>query len=86
MSEALLPPSLRPRDDVGAIFEDIAPYVGRSIEERSAMVSDLCRLAAAQLSARPDWRRVLAYQDPRSPESEGLWMRLVSAARQTRSP
>ena len=81
MSEARLPASLRRRDDVAAIFEDVEASVGRSVEERSRMVSDLCRLAADQIASRPDGSRVLAYQDPRSPASEALWRRLVEAGR-----
>jgi len=81
MGDLGLPLALRRRDDREVIFEDIAPYLGTTVEQRSSILSALCRLAAEQVAARTDGWRVLAYQDPRSPESERLWLRLVAAAR-----
>lgn len=81
MVENLLPPSLRRRDDREAVREDIAPYIGTSMDERSEILSALCRLAAEQISARPDGARVLQHEDRRSPDSERLWLHLVAAAR-----
>lgn len=81
MADLGLPLGLRRRGDREAIFEDIAPYLGTSVEERSSILSALCRLAAEQVAARDDGWRVLAHQESRSPESEQLWIRLVAAAR-----
>ena len=80
MNTVPLPPSLQRRSDREAVREDIAPYLGTSVEQRSEIVSSLCRLAAEQIAARPDGARVLQYEDRRSPESERLWLRLVAAA------
>jgi hypothetical protein len=81
MGDTRLPLSLRRWEDREAIFEDIAPYRGTTIEERSSVLSALCGLAAEQVAARPDGWRVLEHQDSRSPASEPLWLRLVAAAR-----
>lgn len=79
MADTRLPPSLRRRDDREAIFEDIAPYRETTIEERSTIMSALCRLAAEQVAGRPDGWRALQHQDRRRPESEALWLRLVTS-------
>ena len=79
MTDQSLPESLRRRDDRAAIQEDIAPYRGTSVEQRSVILSALCRLAAEQIAARPDAAHVLDYIDRRSPESERLWLQLVAA-------
>jgi len=81
MSDRALPPALRRRDDREAVREDLLPYLGSSVEERSAILSALCREAAELIARRPDGERVLAHQDRRSPESERLWIRLVARAR-----
>ena len=80
MTESLLPLSLRRRDDDEAIRDDIAPYVGTTVEQRSEILSSLCRLAAEQIAARTDGARILQHEDRRSPESERLWLHLVAAA------
>lgn len=74
-------PALARRDDREAVREDIAPYLGTSVEERSAIMSALCRLAAEQIAASGAPERVLGYEDRRSSESERLWLRLVRAGR-----
>ena len=78
MSDAHLPASLRRRSDQDAIREDIAPYLGTTVEERLGIMSHLCRFAAEQVAAQSDPNRILDWQDPRSPESEALWRRLVA--------
>ena len=83
MGDMGLPPGLRRRTDREAIFEDIEPYLGTTVEERSSIMSSLCHLAAEQIAARPDGWRVLTHQAPRSRESEQLWLRLVSASRRS---
>ena len=80
MVEKPLPLGLRRRNDRDAVREDIAPYLGTSVAQRSEILSALCRLAAEQISARPDGTRVLQYEDRRSPESERLWVHLMTAA------
>ncbi|MCC6764095.1 MAG: hypothetical protein IT293_05475 [Deltaproteobacteria bacterium] len=80
MTLHVLPPALRRRSDHDAIREDIAPYRGTSVAERSEILEALCRLAAEQIAARADGRRVLQHQDPRLPAHEQLWIRLVTAA------
>jgi hypothetical protein len=81
MSEESLPLALRRRADRDAVREDIAPYLGTSVEQRATILAALCRLAAEQIAARADGMRVLQQQDRRSPESERLWLRLVTGAR-----
>ncbi len=81
MTERALPFALRRRQDREAIREDIAPYIGTSVAERSEILGALCRLAAEQIDARPDGPRVLEHQDPRTPNNEQLWFRLIAAAR-----
>jgi len=76
-----LPASLRRRSDVDAIWEDIEPYLGTTIDERSRIMSDLCEYAAEQIAAHPRGQEINDYQDPRSPKSLALWLRLVRAAR-----
>lgn len=76
-----LPPSLRQRDPVESIFEDIEPYRGTTVAQRSQMMDELCRWAVEQAVARPELR-VLEHQDPRSEESDTLWLRLVREARE----
>ncbi|MDP1828730.1 MAG: hypothetical protein Q8L48_36055 [Archangium sp.] len=77
----VLPKSLQARSDREAIREDIAPYVGMSVEERSRTLSELCRWARDSLDANPQRERAWAWEDKRSPESLALWSRLVAAAR-----
>lgn len=78
----VLPASLRARSDRDAIFEDIEPYLGSTIEERVEIMAALCRSAAETIAAHPAQDRILAWQEPRSPESEALWLDLVRRARQ----
>lgn len=77
----VLPKSLQARSDREAIREDIAPYVGMSVEDRSRTLSELCRWARDSLDANPQRERAWAWEDKRSPESLALWSRLVAAAR-----
>jgi len=63
------------------VHEDIAPYRGTTVDQRSEIMGALCRLAAEQIAASGDPERILAHEDRRSPESERLWRRLVGAAR-----
>jgi hypothetical protein len=79
MGDAGLPPSLRRRDDRAAIFEDIEVYRGRSVEELSQMLSDLCRTAVAMVSELENPSRALDFVDQRSPASEALWLRVFGS-------
>ncbi len=72
---------LRPRSEAESILEDIAPYLGRDLAFHARMLASVCDAAAAIIASRPDRDRVLAYRDPRSPESEQLWLRLVEEHR-----
>jgi hypothetical protein len=63
------------------IEDDIAPLRSLSLEERGKILESVCRDAMAILSARPDFERALAYQDPRSAESLDTWLRLVKRYR-----
>jgi hypothetical protein len=78
---AKLPASLRARSDREAIFEDIEPYLGTSVEERMEIMSALCDAAAESIASHPAGNRILAWQEVRSPESEALWLRLIHSAR-----
>jgi hypothetical protein len=81
MSQGPLPPALARRGDRDAIHEDVAPYRGTTLAQRSEILSALCRLAAEQVAASGVPERILAHEDHRSAESERLWLRLVAAAR-----
>jgi hypothetical protein len=74
-----LPPALARRDDIEAIHDDIAPYLGTSVAERSEIMSALCRLAVEQIVASGAPERILRHEDARSPESERVWLRLMGA-------
>jgi hypothetical protein len=63
------------------IEDDIAPLRSLSLEERGKILESVCRDAMAILSARPDFERALAHQDPRSAESLDTWLRLVKRYR-----
>lgn len=78
---APLPKSLQAGSDREAIREDVAPYVGMSVEERSQTVSQLCRWARDAIEASPNPARAWAWDDKRSKESLALWQRLIGAAR-----
>ncbi len=78
-----LPPSLRRRSDLEAIREDLLPYRGTTIADRSEILSKLCRFAAEQIGARSDGHRILEFQEQRSARSLDLWRRLVAGARDT---
>ncbi|MBN2494346.1 MAG: hypothetical protein JXR96_07150 [Deltaproteobacteria bacterium] len=80
-SKPPLPASLRRRSDLDAVREDISPYLGTTVEERSEILSRLCRLAAEQIDARPDGQRILDFQQRRSASSLALWLRLVASSR-----
>jgi hypothetical protein len=81
MAASLLPLALQRRSDRSAILDDLEPYRGTDVAERSEIVSELCRHSREVLDSRADGDRVLACEDRRSPESEALWLRLVAAAR-----
>jgi len=76
-----LPLALQRRSDRSAIEDDLEPYRGTDIAERSAILSEFCRHGRDVLNSRPDGDTVLAFEDRRSPESEALWLRLVATAR-----
>ncbi len=80
MSDVSLPPALRRRSDLQAIVDDLRPYRGTTPAERSALMERLCRFAMEQIAAQPEGRRILGFQDRRSPSSLALWRRLVSEA------
>lgn len=61
--------------DRAAILDDIAPYVGLSAAELDEVRHALCRLAAEQWDHWPERAKTL--QDPRSAQSEALWLSLV---------
>ena len=68
-----------PALDRQAILDDVAPYRGMSPEELDEARHGLCRLAAEQWATWP--ARAREYQDPLSPDTNALWLRLVSAYR-----
>lgn len=76
-----LPKSLEARSDRESIREDIAPYIGTSVEERSRVVSELCRWARDSLESNENRVKAWTWEDKRSPESLALWKKLVAAAR-----
>lgn len=83
MPTSPLPASLRARSDREAIFADIEPYLDTTVDERVEIMAALCRAAAASIAAHPAGDRILAWQEPRSPQSEALWLDLVRRARST---
>ncbi len=80
MSDSALPAALRRRSDIEAIADDIAPYLGTTVAERSEIMGELCRLAAEQVAAHPQGHRILEFQESRSQDSMALWMQLVAEA------
>lgn len=76
-----IPAALERRSDLESIREDIEPYRGTSVEQRSEIMSALCRFAAEQIAFHPRGADILAYQDARSPTSSELWQRLIARAR-----
>jgi hypothetical protein len=81
VSDAHLPPALRRRSDRESIAEDIDPYLGTSVEDRSRILSELCRFAAEAIDQSPQRERILEFEEPRSAESLDLWRRLMKRAR-----
>jgi hypothetical protein len=81
VSDAHLPPGLRRRSDRDSIREDIEPYLGTSVEDRSRIMSELCQFAAEAIDQSPLRERILAFQEPRSAESLRLWSRLMERSR-----
>ena len=76
MQRVELPAGLSQQSNEQAILDDLAPYRGTSVEERSSILSMLCRYAAEQIAAHPEGKRILAYRDRRTPESLETWCRL----------
>jgi hypothetical protein len=68
------------RDEVE---DDIADLRGLSLEERGRILESVCRDAVAILRARPDAEAAMAWQDPRSEESEQTWRALVARFRRS---
>lgn len=66
------------RDEVE---DDVADLRGLSLEERGRILESVCRDAVAILRARPDAAEAMAWQDPRSEESERTWRALVERFR-----
>ena len=64
-----------PALDRQAIFDDVAPYRGMSAAELDQARHGLCRMAREQMDRWP--MRARTHQDPLSPASEALWLRLV---------
>jgi hypothetical protein len=81
VAETSLPPALRRRTDRESIAEDIEPYLGTSIEERSMILSALCKFASEVTDQSPLRRRILEFEEARSPESLELWSRLMQRSR-----
>jgi len=50
-------------------------------DQRLARFAQACALSTAILQSRSDALDVLASEEPLSPESEALWLRLVAEAR-----
>jgi len=82
-SDVSLPANLRRRSDLDAIRDDLLPYWGTTMAERSEIVSKLCRFAAEQIAAHPDGQRILEFQEQRPARSTALWLRLLAQARIT---
>jgi len=72
---------VRPRDNAASVEEDVAPYRGKDLAFHGEMLRRVLGLAARILNSRPDRGRVLAHRDPRSPESQALWRRLICEAK-----
>ncbi|MBM4246510.1 MAG: hypothetical protein FJ148_22390 [Deltaproteobacteria bacterium] len=83
MPTAPLPASLRARSDREAIVADIEPYLGTTVDERVEIMAAPCRAAAESIAAHPAGDRILAWQEPRSAQSEALSLDLVRRARPT---
>ena len=55
-------------------------------EERLGQFVEVCELARAILTERPDVAEVLERSEPMPPEAEHTWLRLVAEARRDRAP
>jgi hypothetical protein len=67
--------------EVASVLDDVDEWRGRSVAEKLAAFRGLCRLSAELLAASPVRDRALAWQDPRAPEDEALWQRLIERNR-----
>jgi hypothetical protein len=70
-----------PRSSEDSIREDIERYVGAPPERHARDLETVCRMVSQTLQSRPDRAAVLAFQDPRSPEAERLWLRRFRESR-----
>ena len=72
-------------DDVRSVRDDVAPYLGMTLEEKAPHVEAALRGLGTFLRANPERReQILASEDRLSRESEALWRRLIAEARRAR--
>lgn len=71
-----LPPALVDHSASGSVREDVEAARGLTLEQRATVLESLCGLAAELTEQHPDPKKVLAWQDPVSKETEELLQRL----------
>jgi hypothetical protein len=71
-----LPRSLARRSDEDDVRDDVEGARGTTMADRARVLEDLCLMAAELTAAQPDPQRVLDWQDPLSPATEALLVRL----------
>jgi len=71
-----LPAALVEHSAAESVWEDVAAAADLDMDERAAVLVSLCRMAAELTAQHPDPAKVLAWQDPVSPESAALLQRL----------
>lgn len=64
------------RDPYEDLRSEVEEARALSPEEHALVLEALCRMAAEQIAQHPDPAKALAWQDPRSPETEALLRRL----------
>ena len=78
---APLSPAERLRRDVECVWQDVGPWIGRSLDEHAEASVAVIRLADASLDGSPKGESIRRAREERSPESEALCLRLVARHR-----
>lgn len=78
-------PAEQEQFDRDSLLDEVAEWVGRSDEERALGLHQVIRLSDAVIASSPDGARMRAYQEPRAPADEALWLALVEGHRCRRS-
>ncbi len=72
----------RRRRDVESVWDDVRPWMGRSMQDHAEASVAVIRFADAVLAESPNEEEVRRRQDPLSEEAQQTWMKLVARNRQ----